>query len=131
MYEEKVLPNGQKSLLIWDALKSQSTANASNVLSKHEKKNHEKNMTHLFQPLDLTTNSSLKKIEKRAFSKYLSSSIYGSTETGSDSRCHSNTNRLQLSVLKPLYANALKEAYQFFELLKGKEVILSRWRAAV
>ena len=98
MYEEKVLPNGQKSLLIWDALKAQSTANASNVLSKHEK-----NMTHLFQPLDLTTNSSLKKIEKRAFSKYLSSSIYGSTETGSDSRCHNNTNRLQLSVLKPLY----------------------------
>ena len=81
MYEEKVLPNDQKSLLIWGALKSQSTANASNVLSKHEKKNHEKNMTHLFQPLDLTTNSSLKKIEKRAFSKYLSSSIYGSTET--------------------------------------------------
>ena len=131
MYEEKVLPNDQKSLLIWGALKSQSTANASNVLSKHEKKNHEKNMTHLFQPLDLTTNSSLKKIEKRAFSKYLSSSIYGSTETGSDSRCHNNTNRLQLSVLKPLYANVLKEAYQFFELLKGKEVILSRWRAAV
>ena len=98
MYEEKVLPNGQKSLLIWDALKAQSTANASNVLSKHEK-----NMTHLFQPLDLTTNSSLKKIEKRGFSKYLSSSIYGSTETGSDSRCHNNTNRLQLSVLKPLY----------------------------
>ena len=103
MYEEKVLPNDQKSLLIWGALKSQSTANASNVLSKHEKKNHEKNMTHLFQPLDLTTNSSLKKIEKRGFSKYLSSSIYGSTETGSDSRCHNNTNRLQLSVLKPLY----------------------------
>ena len=102
-----------------------------NVLSKHEKKNHEKNMTHLFQPLDLTTNSSLKKIEKRAFSKYLSSSIYGSTETGSDSRCHNNTSRLQLSVLKPLYASVLKEASQFFELLKGKEVILSRWRAAV
>ena len=32
-------------------------------------------MTHLFQPLDLTTNASLKKIDKRAFSKYFSSSI--------------------------------------------------------
>ena len=32
-------------------------------------------MTHLLQPLDLTTNTSLKKIEKKTFSKYFSSSI--------------------------------------------------------
>ena len=37
---------------------------------------------------------------------------------------------LRLSVLKPLHANVMKEAYQFFESLKGKEVILNGWRAA-
>ena len=34
-----------------------------------------KNMTHVLQPLDLTTTSSLKKIEKIAFNKYFSPSI--------------------------------------------------------
>ena len=37
---------------------------------------------------------------------------------------------LQLSVLKPLHAEVMKKAYQFFESLKGKEVILNGWRAA-
>ena len=37
---------------------------------------------------------------------------------------------LQLSVLKSLHANVMKEAYQFFESLKGKEMILNGWRAA-
>ena len=33
--EEKGVPNDQKSLLIWDTFKAQSTANASDVLPKH------------------------------------------------------------------------------------------------
>ena len=37
---------------------------------------------------------------------------------------------LRLSVLKPLQAEVMKKAYQFFESLKGKEVILNGWRAA-
>ena len=72
-------PNDQKSLLIWEAFKAQSTANVSDVLSKHgiESVMVPKNMTHLLQPLNLTANARLKKIEKRAFSKYFSSSIMG------------------------------------------------------
>ena len=37
---------------------------------------------------------------------------------------------LRLSILKPLHANVMKEAHQFFESLKNKEVILNGWRAA-
>ena len=46
-------------------------ANVSDVLPKDgiESVMVPKNMTHLLQPLDLTTNDSLKKIEKSAFSK--------------------------------------------------------------
>ena len=36
---------------------------------------YSKNMTHLLQPLDLTTNASVKKMEKRAFSDYFTSTI--------------------------------------------------------
>ena len=55
-----------KKLLIWDAFKAQSTASVSDVLSKHDIGSVmvPKNMTHRFQPLDLTTNASLKKFEK-------------------------------------------------------------------
>ena len=82
--EEKGQPKDQKRLLIWDAFKVQSTANVSDVLSKHgiESVMVPKNTTHLLQPLDLTTNASLKKIEKRAFSKYFSSSVMEALKEG-------------------------------------------------
>ena len=87
-----------------------------------------KNMTlHLLQPLDLTTNTSLKKIEKKTFSKYLSSSIIEALKedpTRGDTTMKVN---LRISVFRPLHANVTKETYQFFESLKGKEVILNGW----
>ena len=53
----------QKSLLLWDAFKAQST---NSVIEKLDELNIEcvmvpKNMTHLLQPLDLTTNGAMKK----------------------------------------------------------------------
>ena len=130
--KEKVIPNDQKSLLIWDAFKAQSTANVFDVLSKHEIESVmvPKNMTHLFQPLDLTTNVSLKKIEKRAFSKYFSSSIMEARKKNPTRDVTIIKVDLRLSVLRPLHANVMKEVYQFFESLKVKEVILAGWRAA-
>ena len=130
--EEKGLPNYQKSFLIWDAFKAQSTANISDVLSKHETESVMvlKNMTRLWQPLVLSTNASSKKIEKRAFSKYFSSSIMEALKEDSTRDVTTIKVDLQLSVLKSLHANVMKEAYQFFESLKGKEMILNGWRAA-
>lgn len=63
--EEKSLPATQKSLLLWDAFKAQSTQSVKYALTI----NHielvmvPKNMTHLLQPLDLTTNATFKKFE--------------------------------------------------------------------
>ena len=34
-----------------------------------------KNMAHLLQPLDLTTNASVKKMEKKCFSEYITNTI--------------------------------------------------------
>ena len=57
--EEKGLPNDQKSFLIRDAFKAQSIVNVPDVLLKHGTKSVmvPKNMIHLLQPLDLTTNA--------------------------------------------------------------------------
>ena len=106
--------------------------NISDVLSKHgiESLMVPKNMTHLLQPLDLTTNASLKKIEKRAFSKYFSSSFMEELKEDPTSDFTTIKFDLQLSVLKPLHANVMEQAYQFIESLEGKEVILNGWRAA-
>ena len=88
-----------------------------------------KNITHLLQPLDLTTNASLKKIEKRAFIKYFRSSIVEALKEDPTRDVTTIKVDLRLSVSKPLHANVMKEVYPFFESLKGKEVILHGWRA--
>ena len=67
----------QKSLLLWDAFKAQST---NSVIEKLDELNIEcvmvpKNMTHLLQPLDLTTNDVMKKMESYAFSEYFTNCI--------------------------------------------------------
>ena len=84
--------------------------NISDVLSKHrvESVMVPKNMTHLLQPLDLITNASLKKIEKRAFSKYFSSSFMEELKEDPTSDFTTIKFDLQLSVLKPLHANVME-----------------------
>ena len=107
--------------------------NVSDVLLKHEIESVmvPKNMTHLLQPLDPSTNASLKKIEKKGFSKYFSSSIMEAPKEDLTRDVTTIKVDSKLSVdLKPLHANVMKEAHQFFESLKGKEVILNGWRVA-
>ena len=70
--EEKFLPPSQKSLLLWDVFKAHSTLKVMDILSSYgtESVMVPRNMTHLLQPLDLTTNPSFKKYEKQAFREY-------------------------------------------------------------
>ena len=66
------LPNDQKSLLIWDAFTGQNADAVKNRLSGLNilTVNVPKNLTHLLQPLDLTTNTTFKNIERKEFSNY-------------------------------------------------------------
>ena len=67
--EELSLPIDQKVLLIWDAFRGQNSALITSALEKYDIVSVmvPKNMTHLLQPLDLTTNGSFQKQEKKAF----------------------------------------------------------------
>ena len=71
------LPNDQKSLLIWDVFTGQNTDAFMNRLSELNILivNVPKNLTHLLQPLDLTTNATFKKIERKESSNYFTSAI--------------------------------------------------------
>ena len=75
--EEKALTQSEKSLLVRDIFKAQSTPKVMDTLSSYgiEVVIVPKNMTHLLQPFDLTTNASFKKYEKRDFSEYFTSCI--------------------------------------------------------
>ena len=66
-----------------------------------------KNRTHLLQPLDLTSNDSLKKFEKKAFSEYFCSSIL--KELKDDPTCDVTaiTVDLGLPALKPFQRKSL------------------------
>ena len=131
--EEKPLPLGQKSLLIWDAsFKVQSTTKVKETFPSYGIKvvMLPKNITHLLKPLDLTTNGSLKKFEKKAFSEYSCSSIL--KELRNDPTCDVTACEvdLRLSTLKPLHNEVIKNAYNYFASCRGKEIIRSGWKAA-
>ena len=132
MTEEKVLPQDEKSLLIWDAFKAQSTTKVEDNLACYgiETVMVSKDMTHLLQPLDLTTNGSLKKFAKKAVREYFSSSIL--KELKNDPTCDVTTTKVDLSLsrLKLLHAKLMKNAYNYFASCRGKEIIKSAWKAS-
>ena len=123
--EEKALPQSQKSLLVWDAFKTQSTPKVVDTLSSYgiESAMVPKNMTHLLQPLDLTTNASFKKYEKRAFSEYFTPCIMEALTNYPDRDVTTIKVDLRLSTLKPRHAKVMTDMYQHLKSEKGKEII--------
>ena len=103
--EGKFLPPSQKSLLLWDAFKAQSTPKVIDILSSYgiESVMVPRNMTHLLQPLGLTTNASFKEHEKQAFSKCFTLCIMDALKIDPDRDVTSIF--LRLSTLKPRQSN--------------------------
>ena len=75
--EELGLQNDQKAFILWDAFKAQSTDKATKELEHLNivQVMVPKNMTHLLQPLDLTVNASVMKMERKCFSEYFTNAI--------------------------------------------------------
>ena len=69
--KEFQFPKNKKSL-IWDAFKGQGTPRVQERLAELGLVVMVENMTHLLQPLDVTTNSTIKKKKKKEFSKIAS-----------------------------------------------------------
>ena len=67
-----------------------------------------KNMTHLLQPLDLTANASVRKMEKKCFSEYFKNAI--TKEMLRDPKRDVTTIEvdLRLSTLKPEHARVMR-----------------------
>lgn len=127
--KELKLPSTQKALVIWDVFKGQMT---DRVKGKLTSLNIElvpvpANMTHFFQPLDLTVNGSAKKFARKEFITYYSTSVQQQLESGKTA--DDIEVDLRLSVIKPLHAQWLVNMYTFFTS-SGRDVILKGWKKA-
>ena len=84
------------------------------------------NMTHFFQPLDLTVNGSEKQFMKKEFVTYYSDAVKQQLESGT--KLEDVEVDFHLSVIKPLHAQWLVNLYNFFSTERGRQVICKGWK---
>ena len=88
-----------------------------------------KNMTHLLQPLDVTTNGIIKKIGKKEFGDYIVSIITNKMLIDSSRDVTTIKIYLNLSTLKPLHLNTLIQVFNYFKTSDGESIIKSGFQA--
>ena len=130
--EELGLQNDQKAPILWDAFKAQSTDKVAKELERVNIVHVmvPKDLTHLLQPLDLTTNASVRKMEKKCLSQYFTSAITKEMLRDPKRDVTMIEVDLRLSTLKPKHAKVMRKVYEFLKSEKGCDVIKAGWRAA-
>ena len=86
------------------------------------------NMTHFFQPLDLTVNGSAKKFLRARFTEYYADAVREQLENGK--QLEEIDVDFRLSVIKPLHAKWLIALYNYPTTQKGMEIIAKGWKKA-
>ena len=84
------------------------------------------NMTHLFQPLELTVNDYFKQFMKRKFVKCYANKVTRALDDGQD--LESVTIDFKLSTVKPLHEKWVMEAYNHITSSIGKDICLKGWQ---
>ncbi len=122
---ELSLPDTQKALIIWDVFKGQMT---DAVMQKLSSLNCEfvpvpPNMTHFFQPLDLTVNGAAKMFMRNRFITYYSDTVKQQLDLGKsldDVEVDFRLTTMQWLV----------DLYNFCTTTKGKQIIVKGWKKA-
>ena len=86
------------------------------------------NMTHIFQPLDLTVNGYVKKFTRGKFNDWYSGQIINQLDAGKP--LHDIDVPLRLSLLKPLHAQWMVDLYIQMTSKDAKYIIHSGWEAS-
>ena len=120
----------QEALLIMDVFRGQITDDVTNRLK--EKNIHvvlvPNNMTHLFQPLDLTVNKHCKLFLKNCFSKWYSQQIENQLAVGK--KMEEIEIKFKLTTIKPLHAKWVVEFYNEMTAESGSKIIVNGWKAS-
>ena len=85
-------------------------------------------MTHLLSPLDITVNKTLKKFEKDSSVSYYSNQLAAQRKDVADVEDIRVDTRM--SILKPIHAQSIADAYAFMKTEAGKKNIVSGWKSA-
>ena len=80
-------------------------------------------MTHLLQPLDITTNFTIKKFKKKKFSNYIASIINKISLTDSSHDVIAIKIDLKLSTLKPWHYNTQIQIFNYFKTSDSEWII--------
>ena len=134
MKKKLKLPQKQLACLIWDASKAKSTEKVKLELEHLNIKDVEepKNITHLLQPLELSRNGVVKKMEQREFSDYFTNCITEALLADPNRDVTIIKVDLKLSTLNPIHAKTVSKVCEHLKSdNKGKQVILNGFRAAV
>ena len=118
----------QKALLVWDVFRGQMTDKVKERLAELniDCVYVPANMTHFFQPLDLTVNGCAKQGMRKEFVTYYSNAVKQQLDSGK--QLEDIEVDFRLSVLKPLHAKWPVELFNFFTSTRGKEVIARGWK---
>ena len=125
--KELKLPPAQKAILIWDVFRGQKTQKVLSSLNI-EVVSVPANMTHFFQPLDLTVNGPAKKFCKDKFTTWYSADVQRQIESGT--RLEDVEVDLRMSVLKPVHATWLVDLYNYLTSTEGRVYIHEGWEKA-
>ena len=123
------LPDTHRALIIWDVFKGQMTDKVKNELAwlSIELVPVPANMTHFFQPLDLTVNRAAKNFIKKEFVSYYSGAIQQGLNEGK--ALEDIQVDVRLTVIKPLHAQWLVDVYNFFST-EGQQITIKGWKKA-
>ena len=124
----KIAREDQKALLIFDVFRGQTTDKVLNLLKDNNilVTKVPANMTHIFQPLDLTVNKAAKDFTRDKFSDWFTKQINLGLDKGLE--LNDIVVDYKLSVLKPLHAKWLISFYDYMSTVKGKDVIANGWK---
>ena len=117
-------------VLILDVSRGQITEDVTSLLQKHNislvlVRN---NMTHIFQPLDLTVNKNCKNFLENLISECYWRQFENELSLGK--KIEDINIQFCLTTLKPLHAKWLLEFYNHITSETGAEIILNGWKAA-
>ena len=128
--EKPDLPTDYSALLIMDVFKGQMTPPVLELLKENNilLVKVPNNMTHLFQPLDLTVNSWAKNFMREKFAEWYASQIREGLDPGKD--LEDIEVKTPLSVIKPMHAQWIIELYNELTSSSRREVVVNGWKAA-
>ena len=125
---EKLDNHGQAALLILDVFRGQMTQEVTTLL--HENNilfvTVPNNMTHLFQPLDLTVNGHCKPFMKKRFAEWFAQQFDKQLTLGK--KVEEIEMKFHLTEIKPIHAKWVTEFYNHMSTEDGSKVSINGWK---